>query len=111
MKKNLQIPRGADWWQHITVKNQEGSILDFSGVSFSQTSCVMRKEYDSATGYTLGVSFADGGTTGIIILSFQAASTASLNWGSYVYDVKTTSTTNAIRRPLEGRIDLTPNVS
>lgn len=109
MKKNFQIPQGTDWSERFVVKNKDGTTMDFSGISFSRAK--MKLSYGLTEGTTIGVSFADGGTTGVMILNIGATTTSNIDWGYYVYDVETISITGATRRPLEGRIDLTPEVS
>lgn len=109
MKKNFIIPQGIDWSDRFVVKNKDGTIMDFSGVSFSRGK--MKLSYGLTYGTSIGVSFADGGTTGVMILNISAGVTSEIKWGYYVFDIETVSITNAVRRPLEGRIDLTPEVS
>lgn len=109
MKRNFTIPQGTDWSERFVVKNKDGSLMDFSGVSFARAK--MKQSYGITDGTTIGVSFADGGTTGVMILNIGATTTSSIKYGPYVYDVETISITGAVKRPVEGRITLTPEVS
>lgn len=109
MKYSTLLQQGTDFTETITVKTREGSLVDFSGASAFRAQ--MRRGYFETVGYDLGITALDGGTTGRLRLSMSNITSATLKPGIYVFDVEVVSSSNTISRPLEGQIEVTPEVT
>ena len=93
------------------------SLLDVGGVitkaddpidfSIYTANSQLRKTYTSSTSYTFQTSLANNG---IITLSMNAATTANLSPGRYVYDLEVEA--SGVRsRLVEGVVTVTPQVT
>ena len=105
-KANLIIDQGATYVTDLTLTDENGGVLDLSGVL--STNGQIRKAYSSAN----SVAFATAWnvTTGTITLSLTANQTGALEAGRYVYDVRIADA-NTITRIVEGVVTVTPDVT
>ena len=104
--KNLVIDQGATFSanvQFLDANKNPISIWEYDPRS------KMRTSYDSANAAVLTATITDP-TTGNINLFLDAASTALLPQGRYVYDVEL-YTGDVVHRVVEGSITVTPGVS
>lgn len=107
IKANILIDQGADFETSINVTDDDGNIINLSGYTGSAQ---MRKYYTSSTSYSFNVSIT--ASLGIVTLSMNAANSATISPGRYVYDCELTYTTsNQISRLVEGIATVTPQVT
>ena len=105
---DLSIDAGADFETTLDLIADDGTSIDVSGYSFSSQ---IRKSYYSANATAnIAISITDA-VNGNTILSLDAANTANIPPGRYVYDVKMIDTTNTVTRIVEGIITVTPAVT
>ena len=106
IKANLQIDQGADFSTEIDVLDDNGDIVNLTGYSGAAQ---MRKHYTSSasTNFIVAVN-ASGGT---VTLSMNAATSATVTPGRYVYDCELTSAGNTVSRLVEGIVTVTPQVT
>lgn len=104
---NLYVDQGTDFSAIITLKNQDGSVLNLTGFTVASQ---FRKSYQSssATNFTVTIFSAEQGK---IRMQLPAATTSALLPGRYLYDVEITSPTNERKRALEGIVVLTPEIT
>lgn len=107
IKGNIIIDQGSDFQSSITVADDAGdpvNLTQYTGAS------QMRKHYSSTTAYNFNVTIS--GNTGVVTLSMNAATTANIAAGRYVYDCELTDTvTGTVSRIVEGIVTVTPNVT
>ena len=103
---NLSIDQGASYLVTLTVRGSDGNPTNLMGyTAYAQ----MRRSYSSSTAYTFDTSIT-APSSGNVILTMGATSTAQLKYGRYVYDVEITDGDNVLR-VLEGIVDVYPNVT
>jgi len=106
IKANLQIDQGADFSTEIDVLDDNGDVVNLTGFSGAAQ---MRKHYTSSTATNFNVTInASGGT---VTLSMNAATSANVTPGRYVYDCELTSSSNVVSRLVEGIVTVTPQVT
>jgi len=106
IKANLQIDQGTDFSTEIDVLDENGDVVDLTGYSGAAQ---MRKHYTSSTSTAFNVAInASGGT---VTLSMNAATSANVTAGRYVYDCELTSSSNTVSRLVEGIVTVTPQVT
>jgi len=106
IKANLQIDQGANFSTEIDVLDDNGDIVNLTGYTGAAQ---MRKHYTSstATNFTVAIN-ASGGT---VTLSMNAATSANVTPGRYVYDCELTNSSNIVSRLVEGIVTVTPQVT
>ena len=91
------------------MKNDiDNAVINVDGYTVQSQ---MRRSYYSANisaNITCTISNASNGE---ITMSMTAANTANIKPGQYVFDVKTTDTSNVVTRILEGTITVVPAVT
>lgn len=104
-KANIVIEQGCDFAVPITLTDQNGEpLITTSFVANGE----IRQYYDATTAYPLTLTLANGS----LIVAMDAASSANIAAGRYVYDVILTDTTsNTISRLIEGICTITPSVT
>jgi hypothetical protein len=103
-KINLTLDQGSTFFAEITVLDENDNLVDFTSYTVNSQ---MRKSYTSANAYTFSVT---GSNAGLITMSMNAATTNTVPFGRYVYDVEVSVGT--IRsRLIEGIIVVNPRVS
>lgn len=106
-KANLVVDQGSTFTTTIDVTDEDGEIVDltdYTGVA------QLRKHYTSSNSVSFSVSIT--AAEGKVTLSMNAAQTANIVAGRYVYDVELTNTTaNTVSRIVEGIVTVTPQVT
>jgi hypothetical protein len=105
---DLTIDAGADFETNLDLIADDGTSINVAGYAFSSQ---IRKSYYTPTitaNLVITVVDANGGNT---MLSLDAANTANIFPGRYVYDVKMVDINNITTRVLEGIITVTPQVT
>lgn len=104
---NLYVEQGADFSTVITVYENDGTAKDLTDyVAESQ----MRRSYTSTTSVAINATVTNP-TAGQITLSMDAATTATLRPGRYVYDLIITDPAPTITRVMEGIVTVSPCVT
>ena len=110
--EEFTIDQGTDVAIEIHLINEQGNAKDLTNHTVKAQ---LRKNYSSTTATDFNSIIATPPTDGIATLSLTNTETASLEKGRYVYDVELSflDSTNEpiIERILEGRIQVTPNVT
>lgn len=106
IKANLSIDQGTDFSTTIDVTDDNGTVVDLTGYTGAAQ---MRKHYTSSaqTAFTVTVS----PLMGEVQLAMNAATTAALTAGRYVYDCELTSSANVVSRLVEGIVTVSPQVT
>jgi hypothetical protein len=106
IKANLQIDQGADFSTEIDVLDDANEPVNLTGYSGAAQ---MRKHYTSSTATAFNVAINAG--DGTVTLSMNAATSANVTPGRYVYDCELTSSGNTVSRLVEGIVTVTPQVT
>jgi hypothetical protein len=105
---DLSIDQGADFETTLDLIADDGTAINISGYSFSSQ---IRKSYYSANSTAnLMITITDA-ANGNTILTLDAANTANIWPGRYVYDILMVDTTNTVTRVVEGIVTITPAVT
>jgi hypothetical protein len=106
IKANLLIDQGTDFTTEIDVLDDNGDIVNLTGFTGAAQ---MRKHYTSSaqTAFTVSIDADNGQVT----LAMNAATSATLSAGRYVYDCELTSSSNVVSRLVEGIVTVTPQVT
>lgn len=83
-------------------------VMNVAG--YTAQSQIRRSYYSSNISANITCTFSNT-ANGELVLTMDAANTANLRAGRYVFDVKTTDTSNTVSRILEGIITVTPAVT
>lgn len=106
-KANLVIDQGTTFSTDLSLKDENGDVLNLSGFTANS---VIKKWYTSQTSVPFNVSINTA--SGTITLELDANVSVLLYNGRYVYDVNITQNgTNAVSRIVEGIITVTPSVT
>jgi hypothetical protein len=103
----LFLEQYADFSTYINVDDLQGDAINLTGYSASSQ---MRKSYYSSTAYDFVVEISDAGK-GEITLSMDAANTANMSPGRYVYDLNITDTDSVVTRVVEGIVVVSPGAT
>ena len=103
-KINLALDQGSTFSAEITVLDENDTPVDFTGYTANSQ---MRKSYTSSNAYTFSVT---GSNTGLITMAMNAATSNTVPFGRYVYDVEV-STGTIKSRLIEGIIVVNPRVT
>ena len=106
IKANLAIDQGTTFQTTINVTDDAGDIVDLSGYTGAAQ---MRKHYTSSTSTAFNITINASG--GSVTLSMNAATSANVTAGRYVYDCELTSSGNTVSRLVEGIVTVTPQVT
>ncbi len=107
----LEIEAGASFETTITVTDEstgEGKTL-----ANTTPKAQMRKSYYSSTAVDFDITITDA-NNGVFVMSIDAANTANIRAGRYVYDVElheTVANTAKVSRIVEGVVVVLPNVT
>jgi hypothetical protein len=104
---DLYLEQGTTFSTTIQINDVYGVDYDLTGCSVGSQ---IRKSYYSANA-TATFSSAVNANTGSIILSLNAATTANIAAGRYVYDTTITNQNQEVTRILEGIVDVSPRVT
>ncbi len=101
---NLYIDQGADFSAEIGIYDDSNALWDLTGYSGAAK---MKKSHYSSTSHAFAVSIG----TGKVTLSMNAATTAAIEAGRYLYDVVITASGGTKTRVIEGLITINPGVT
>jgi hypothetical protein len=104
-KLNLFIDQGTDFSTTIEVADDEGTVIDLSTYTGRSQ---MRKHYTSTTFNSFVVT---GDANGVITVSMNAATSANITGGRYVWDLELVSSGNVVSRIVEGIVTINPEVT
>jgi hypothetical protein len=104
----LDLDQGTDFNTDLGLSNDDGTSINVTNYTFSST---MRKSFYSANPTAnLTVTIADA-ANGTVILSMNAATSANIRPGRYLFDVKQVDAQNTVSRVMEGIITVNPQVT
>lgn len=104
----LTADQGATFRASLDLTNDDGTPINTANNTFL---CQIRKSYYSSNviaNLTITVANTNNGK---VVLSLDAANTANIKAGRYLYDLKMTSNTGYVTRIIEGIITITPQIS
>lgn len=103
----LNLNQGTTFSTDLTIKNDDGSAINVANAVFT---CQIRKSYYSANATANVTVTKANSANGDITLSLDAANTANIKAGRYLYDLKMLNDGTTIR-VIEGVITVLPQVS
>lgn len=104
----LTIDQGATFSTTIDLANDDGTAIDVTNYTFDSQ---IRKSYYSANATAnLEITILNA-VAGNLLISIDAANTANIKAGRYLYDIKMTKDTGDVVRVIEGIVTITPQVS
>lgn len=107
VKANILIDQGTDYSTTIFVSDGNDVAIDITGYSFAASA---RKHFTSNTAYNFTLTITDG-VQGEVTMSMNAATTANISAGRYVYDCEMTDTSSVVTRLVEGLLTVKPQVT
>ena len=107
VKANILIDQGTDYSTTIYVSDENDVAIDVTGYTFTAKA---RKHYTSNTVYSFTMTITDA-VDGEVTMSMNAATTADISAGRYVYDAEMVDTANLTTRLVEGLLTVTPQVT
>jgi hypothetical protein len=105
---DLSIDAGTDFETTLDLIADDGTPINITGYTFRSQ---IRKSYYSANvtaNITVTITDATNGNT---TLSIDAANTANIFPGRYVYDVNMIDASSTVSRIVEGIVTITPGVT
>ena len=110
MYAELTIDQGATFSSVITLTNDDSTPIDITDHEFVAQ---IRKSYYSVNP-TANISVTiENAANGVVRMSIDAANTANIKPGRYLYDLTMTKPdeANTVLRVIEGIVTITPQVS
>lgn len=104
-KLNLFIDQGTDFSTTIEVADDNGTPINLTTYTGRSQ---MRKHYTSTAFHAFNVT---GNSNGVITVSMNAATTANIAGGRYVWDLELVSSGNVVSRIVEGIVTINPEVT
>jgi hypothetical protein len=111
---NITVDQGATFSLVVTWKNPNGTPIDLTGYTARMQA---RAKYDSpnpplfSLTSTPAAGLVLGGVAGTVTITIDAATTAGLVPGQYVYDLEVVSSGGIVTRLIEGRCIVSPEVT
>ena len=104
----LNLDQGTTFSATLDLTNDDGSAINVTNSIFV---CQLRKSYYSSTSAAnVTVNTLDG-ANGQIQLALDAATTANVKAGRYLFDLRMTTSAGTTTRIIEGIMTVTPQVS
>lgn len=104
----LTVDQGTTFETSIDLVGDDGAAINIAGYVFQGQ---IRKSYYSSN-VTANLTITTlSNTGGNVLVTLNAATTANIRAGRYLYDVKMTDTENIVTRIVEGVLTVTPQVS
>lgn len=104
----LTVDQGTTFETSIDLVGDDGAAINIAGYVFQGQ---IRKSYYSSN-VTANLTITTlSNTSGNVLVTIDAATTANIKAGRYLYDVKMTDTENIVTRIVEGVLTVTPQVS
>jgi len=104
----LTVDQGATFETNLDLVADDGTAINVTNYVFSGQ---IRKSYYSANATANLTITVVSAANGNVNVSLNAATTANIKAGRYLYDVKMTDTANTVTRIVEGIITITPQVT
>lgn len=102
----IEIDQGTDFTLDLSLKNDDGTYLNFDGYSFDAQ---IRKSHNSIFEVA---NFVINSSNRRLFLSLDAEVTSLIKSGRYVFDIKQTNLiTGKVSRLAEGIVTINPQVS
>ena len=105
---DIYIDQGADFVSSLDLIADDGTPINVASYIF--TSQIRKSYYSSNATANLAITVLDA-ANGIATLSIDAANTANIFPGRYVYDVMVKDSSNTTSRLVEGIVTITPGVT
>ena len=106
--QNLLIEQGTSFATTITLDDVNGVAFDLTG--YTGKSQIRKSYYSVNAAANLNITIVDA-ANGNTLITLDAANTANIFPGRYVYDVKMIDSANTTTRILEGIITVTAGVT
>jgi hypothetical protein len=104
-RANIVIDQGTNFSTQITLNDAYGVPVDLTSYTVESQ---FRKTYTSINAYSFS---ATANSSGSIVLSINASSSAAVPAGRYVYDLLVKDNAGNATRVLEGQLTVNPSVS
>lgn len=104
----LTVDQGSTFESTIDLVTDDGAAINVAGYVFSGQ---IRKSYYSANATANITIIITDAANGNVTMSMNAATTANIKAGRYLYDVKMVDASNTVTRLVEGVITITPQVT
>lgn len=104
----LTVDQGSTFESTIDLVTDDGAAINVAGYVFSGQ---IRKSYYSANATANITVTITNAANGNVTMSMNAATTANIKAGRYLYDIKMIDTSNTVTRLVEGVITITPQVT
>jgi hypothetical protein len=104
----LTIDQGTNFQTSVSLTNDDQTAIDVTNYGFS--SQIRKSYYSSNATANLTITVSDA-ANGNVVLSIDAANTANIKAGRYLYDLLMTDTGGVKTRVIEGIITVTPQVT
>lgn len=104
-KVDLIMDQGTSFAAQFEVVDDNQDLIDFSNFTLESQ---IRKTYTSSNNYSFSISAS---SNGIIILTMNSATTNTIPFGRYVYDIEIKDNFGFRDRIVEGMLTVTPQVT
>jgi hypothetical protein len=104
----LYCDQGTDFSYVLDLSNDDDTPLNVTGYTF--TSSIRKSFYSSGVTANLTVTILNA-AGGNVQISMNAATTANIKAGRYLYDVKMINDTSVVSRVIEGIITVYPQIT
>jgi hypothetical protein len=104
----LTIDQGTTFESFLDLVADDGTAINVAGYVFSGE---IRKSYYSSNSTANLIITISNAANGNVLITLDAANTANITPGRYLYDVKMIDTANTVTRIVEGIITVTPQVT
>lgn len=117
MYAELTIDQGTTFSTTIDLTNDDNTPINLTyavaNVANSFTAQIRKSYYSTnpTANITVGIDSANTANQGTIRLSMNAATTANIKAGRYLYDLKMVGESGTVIRVVEGIITITPQVA
>jgi hypothetical protein len=108
MYAELTIDQGATFSSVINLTNDDNSPINLANTTF--TAQIRKSYYSTNPTANITVTIEDS-ANGIVRLSLDAANTANIKSGRYLYDLKMKDAEDISVRVIEGIVTITPQVT
>jgi len=105
---DLYIDAGTDFRSNVDMLADDGTAINVAGYTFQSQ---IRKSFFSVNATANIVMTIANAANGNVYMSLDAANTANIAPGRYMYDILVTDSSNVKSRLVEGILTVTPRVS
>jgi hypothetical protein len=109
---DLFVEQGSTFSYTLTLNDDQGNPIDLTGY----TARMQLRRTINAPDVLITLTTSNGRIaitplTGVIVLTIEAAATASLSFQSAVYDLEIESSGGIVTRIIQGKVSLSPEVT